>query len=152
MIWMFVEPLGGWRSVRVSKRKTAIDWADQVKALVDDPRYAQAERITLVCDNLNTHKLGSLYKRFDPAEAMRLVRKLELVQTPRHGSWLNMAEPELSVLTRQSLSDRLATQQAVEERVQPWGTRRNQNQHSIGWQFTTEDARVKLMRLYPKIE
>ena len=152
VIWMFVEPLGGWRSVRVSERKTAIDWADQVKALVDDPRYAQAERITLVCDNLNTHKLGSLYKRFDPAEAMRLVRKLELVHTPRHGSWLNMAEPELSVMTRQSLSDRLATQQAVEERVQPWGARRNQNQKGIDWQFTTEDARIKLKRLYPKIE
>ena len=151
VVWMFVEPLGGWRSVRVSARKTAVDWAEQVKQLVDDPRYNEAQRITLVCDNLNTHKMSSFYKRFEPQEAMRLMRKLELVQTPVHGSWLNMAEPELSVLTRQSLSLRLESQEAVEAQVVPWNTDRNAKQKGIDWQFTTEDARIKLKRLYPKI-
>ena len=93
-VWMFVEPLVGWRDVEVTERRTGVDWARQVRDLVDAPRYAQAERITLVCDNLNTHRLTSLYQAFDPAEALRIARKLELVHTPKHGSWLNRAEPE----------------------------------------------------------
>lgn len=151
-IWMFVEPLAGWRSVRVTKTKTAVDWAHQVKSLVDDPRYAAAERITLVCDNLNTHNFGSLYQAFPAAEAARLMNRLELVYTPKHGSWLNMAEPELSVLTRQCFTDRVGTEAEVERRTSEWESDRNTRQKGIDWQFTTDKARTKLKRLYPKIE
>jgi hypothetical protein len=104
---MFVEPLACWREVRVTARKTMVDWAEQVRWLVDHPRYVGVEVMTLVCDNLNTHDIGSLYEAFAPAEAMRIARKLQIVNTPKHGSWLNMAEPELSVLTRQALGDYL---------------------------------------------
>ena len=106
-VWMFVDPLGCWREVRVTPRRTALDWAEQIRALVDAPRYAEAERIVLVCDNLNTHDVGSLYTAFEPSEAKRIMDRLELVYTPKHGSWLNIAELELSVLSRQSLSERL---------------------------------------------
>lgn len=150
-VWMFVEPLAGWRDVRVTGTKTAVDWAHQVRRLVDGPRYAQAERITLVCDNLITHSLTSLYKAFGPAEALRLARKLELIYTPKHGSWPNVAESELSALTRQSLDRRIAVQAEVAEEAQAWGERRNARQVGVEWQFTTEDARVKLRHLYPKI-
>lgn len=150
-VWMFVEPLAGWRDVRVTGTKTAVDWAHQVRRLVDDPRYAQAERITLVCDNLITHSLTSLYKAFGPAEALRLARKLELIYTPKHGSWLNVAESELSALTRQCLDRRIAVQAEVAEEACAWGERRNARQVGVEWQFTTEDARVKLRHLYPKI-
>ena len=151
-IWMFVEPLAGWRSARVTKTKTAVDWAHQVKSLVDDPRYAAAERITLVCDNLNTHNFGSLYQAFPAIEAARLMNRLELVYTPKHGSWLNMAEPELSVLTRQCFTDRVGTQAEVERRTSEWELDRNTRQKGIDWQFTTDKARTKLKRLYPKVE
>ena len=151
-VWMFVEPLGCWRNVSVTGHRKAVDWAEQVRALVDAPRYAEAERITLVCDNLNTHDFGSLYTAFSPAEAKRIMDRLELVFTPKHGSWLNIAETELSVLTRQSLDDRLATEAAVSERAIPWAADRNHQQIGVNWQFTTTDARTKLKRLYPKIE
>lgn len=150
--FMFVQPLGGWRDVHVSKTKTAIDWAGYVKWLVDHPRFAGAERITLVCDNLNTHVIGSLYSAFPPEEAYRLASKLELVFTPKHGSWLNMAEPELSVMTRQCFSDRVESESEVRRRITAWQSDRNSRQIGIDWQFTTEDARIKLKRLYPKIE
>jgi hypothetical protein len=150
-VWMFVEPLGGWRSVRVSETKKAIDWAEQVRQLVDDPRSADAERITLVCDNLNTHSFASLYQAFAPEEAMRLMRKLEIVHTPKHGSWLNMAEPELSVLSRQCLGRRIPTQAEVATEAAAWEHNRNDLQTGIDWQFTTKDARIKLKSLYPKI-
>ena len=150
-VWMFVEPLAGWRDVRVTGTKTAVDWAHQVRRLVDDPRYAQAERITLVCDNLITHGLASLYKAFGPAEALRLARKLELIHTPKHGSWLNIAESELSVLTRQCLDRRIAIEAEVAEEAGAWGVRRNAKQGGVEWHFTTEDARIKLRHLYPKI-
>jgi DDE superfamily endonuclease len=150
-IWMFVEPLGGWRDVRVSARKAALDWAGQIKALVDDPRYEKAERITLVCDNLNTHCLSSLYAAFEPGEALRIARKLEIVHTPKHGSWLNIAECELSVLTRQCLSERIATQDIVASNAMNWKRERNEKQTGVKWHFATEDARVKLLWLYPKI-
>jgi hypothetical protein len=150
-IWMFVEPLGGWRSVRVTSTKTACDWAQQLKQLVDDPRYAEAERITLVSDNLNTHNLASLYESFDPEEAMRIARKLEMVHTPKHGSWLNIAESELSVLTRQCLDRRIPTQAEVADEAAAWNTDRNLRQVGVDWHFTTEDARTKLKYLYPKI-
>ena len=150
-VWMFVDPLGGWRDVRVTGTKTAVDWAHQVRRLVDDPRYAEVERITLVCDNLITHGLASLYKAFDPAEAMRIARRLELVHTPKHGSWLNVAESELSVLSRQCLGRRIAVLAEVAEEAEAWGGRRNAKQVGVDWQFTTEDARVKLKHLSPKI-
>ncbi len=150
--WMFVEPLAGWRTAPVSERKTAVDWAQQVKAVVEAPRYAQAERITLVCDNLNVHRLASLYEAFAPEEALRLARKLDLVHTPRHGSWLNMAEPELGVLTRQCLGRRIGEQERVAELARKWAETRNRRQTGIDWQFRTADARTKLMYLYPKIE
>ena len=150
-VWMFNEPLGGWRDVRVSKRRAAVDWAHQIKALVDDPRYAGAERITLVCDQLNTHALGSLYRAFDPEEALRIANRIELVHTPKHGSWLNIAECELSVLTRQCLGERIAEVSTIRRQVQPWSTKRNARQTGVDWRFTTDDARIKLKRLYPKI-
>ena len=150
-VWMFVEPLGGWRSVRVTETKKAVDWAHQVKQLVDDPRYAEAERITLVCDNLNTHNFASLYQAFDPEEALRLTQKLEMVYTPKHGSWLNVAESELSVLTRQCLGRRIASQAEVATEAVAWNANRNHQQIGVDWQFTTNDARIKLKRLYPKI-
>jgi len=150
-VWMFVEPLAGWRSVRTTDRRTAVDWAHQVQQLVNDRRYAQAEQITLVCDNLNTHTLASLYQAFEPAEALRLAQKLELVHTPKHGSWLNVAEPELSVLTRQCLDRRMATRKEIGEQARTWTRRRNRKQSGVDWHFSTTDARTKLKRLYPKI-
>lgn len=150
--FMFVQPLGGWREVHVSKTKTALDWAGYVKWLVDHPRFADATRITLVCDNLNTHVLGSLYAAFAAEEAYRLMSKLELVFTPKHGSWLNMAEPELSVMTRQCFSDRVSSQAEAERRIAAWQVDRNERQTGIDWQFSTTDARIKLKRLYPKVE
>ena len=122
------------------------------KSIVDAPRYADAERITLVCDSLNTHTFGSLYQAFDPKEAFRLMSRLELVYTPKHGSWLNMAEPELSVLTRQCFSDRVPSKDEVASRCRAWEQDRNNRQKGINWRFTTEKARVKLKHLYPKIE
>jgi len=151
-VWMFVAPLAGWRDVPVTETKTAVDWAAQVKRLVDNPRYAQAERITLVCDNLNTHCLGSLYQAFEPAEALRIARKLELVHTPKHGSWLNVAECELSVLTRQCLDRRIAERTTIATEAGTWAQDRNDKQIGVEWQFTTADARVKLKHLYPKIK
>ena len=151
-VWMFVDPLGCWREVRVTPRRTAVEWAEQIRALVDAPRYAEAERIVLVCDNLNTHDVGSLYTAFEPSEAKRIMDRLELVYTPKHGSWLNIAELELSVLSRQSLSDRLGSEAAVAERARSWAQERNRKQIGVDWQFTTQDARIKLKRLYPKIK
>ena len=151
-VWMFTEPLGGWRDVRVSPRRRAVDWAHQIKELVDAPRYAQARRILLVCDNLSTHKLGSLYEAFEAAEALRIAEKIELVFTPKHGSWLNMAECELSVLTRQCLSVRMAELEQIGRESRAWSVARNGRQIGIDWQFSTQDARRKLKRLYPKIE
>jgi DDE superfamily endonuclease len=151
-VWMFVEPLGCWRDVRVTPRKTMVDWAEQTRQVVDHPRYADAEVITLVCDNLNTHDIGSLYEAFEPAEAMRLTKKLQIVYTPKHGSWLNMAEPELSILTRQSLGDRLGSLSTVIGRATAWATERNGKQVGIDWQLTTENARIKLKKLYPNVK
>jgi hypothetical protein len=150
--WMFVEPLAGWRDVRVTERRTAVEWACQVRALIDDSRYAKAKRITLVCDQLNTHALASLYAAFEPPEAARLVRKLELVHSPKHGSWLNMAESELSVLTRQCLKRRIAKASTIASEARQWATDRNNRQIGTDWQFTTKDARIKLRYLYPKVQ
>lgn len=150
-IWMFVEPLAGWRNVEVTAHRTSVDWARQVRDLVDAPRYADVEQITLVCDNLNTHRLASLYQAFEPDEAWRIARKLALVHTPKHGSWLNMAESELSVLTRQCLRPHIPEIAQVAESAAQWTKVRNQQQTGIDWQFRTENARAKLKYLYPKI-
>jgi hypothetical protein len=151
-VWMFVEPLAGWRNVPVTETKTAVDWAHQVQQLVDNPRYVAAERITLVCDNLNTHHLGSLYHAFEPPEALRIAKKLELVYTPKHGSWLNVAESELSVLTRQCLDRRIAKREVVAEEAGTWAHGRNECQIGVDWHFTTANARTKLKHLYQKIK
>lgn len=150
-IWIFVEPLGGWRTADATGTRTAVDWARHVQRLVDDPRFKMAERITLVCDNLNTHNLASLYRAFQPAEALRLARKLELVHTPKHGSWLNVAESELSVLSRQCLQRRIAKQEKAATEVRAWSTQRNARQAGVDWHFTSDDARIKLKHLYPKV-
>jgi hypothetical protein len=150
-LFMFCEPLRGWRHVSVTDRRTKVDWAQQIKRLVDED-YPHAQRITLVMDNLNTHRLSSLYEAFEPAEARRLIDKLEVVHTPKHGSWLNIAEIELNVLSRQCLDQRIADQPLLITLTHAWQTQRNAATIKVDWQFTTQDARIKLKRLYPKIQ
>lgn len=147
-LFMLCEPMTGWRQVEVTQQRTAIDYAHLLKALVDD-FYPQALKITVVQDNLNTHSPASLYKAFTPEEARRILEQLEFCHTPKHGSWLNMAEIELSVLSRQCLDRRIPDSQTLEQEVSAWQTQRNQQETWIDWRFTTEDARVKLHRLYP---
>ena len=141
-----------WASVSYRGRRTAVDWAQQIKALVDDPRYVEVDRITVVCDNLNTHNLGSLYKAFAPAEALRIANRIELVYTPKHGSWLNIAECELSVLSRQCLNRRIDKMSTIAAETQAWSAARNAGQTGVNWHFKPHDARIKLKRLYPKVE
>ena len=149
-IFMAVQPLRGWRHGEVTERRTKLDFAAQMKQLVD-VHYSEAERIRLVLDNLNTHGPASLYAAFEPAEALRIRKRLEFHYTPRHGSWLNPAESEISVLERQCLSRRIADQQALRSEVEAWERTRNEEQVTIEWRFTTSDARIKLHRLYPNI-
>ena len=153
-IWMFVEPLGPWRTANATARRTAVDWAHQVKAIADQPRGSAAERLILICDNLNTHACRSFSGPFRAPRPRveRRVRRVLLVFTPRHGSWLYRAEPELSVLTRQALSPRMTTQEEVHAQVTAWAEARNAAQKGIHWQFRTADARVRLKHLYPSIE
>jgi hypothetical protein len=150
-LFLVTEPLRGWRSVLVSDRRTRLDFAACIKELVD-VHYPAAERIVLVLDQLNTHSPASLYAAFPPAEAKRLADKLEIHHTPKHGSWLNMAELELSILQRQCLRQRLPDRDAMEREVGAWARRRNELTKRIDWQFTTADARTKLRRLYPAFE
>jgi len=150
-VFMFCEPMAGRRQVTVTDRRTKRDWAEQVRTLLDD-HYPRAEQVTLVMDNLNTHALASLYEAFDPVEARRLIDRLETVYTPKHGSWLNMAEIELGVLSRQCMGDRIADKPILMGAIKRWQTDRNSNRATIDWRFTTADARIKLRRLYPKIE
>ncbi len=152
VIWMFVDALGGWRNVTVTENRTAGDWARQVQQLVDQPRHAAAERITLVCDNLNTHTLNSLDHAFPQEEALRIARRMEIVHTPKHGSWLNIAASELSVLTRQCLDRRMPEQQRVADEACQWTENRNARQVSVAWQFRTDDARIRLKRLHPDVK
>ena len=147
-VFMLTEPLRGWREVVVGDHRTAIDFADVIKHLVD-VHFPEVEQIALVMDQLNTHTPGSLYEAFPPAEAKRLADKLEIHHTPKHGSWLNMAETELSVLTRQCLDRRIPDRDTLVHEVNAWGHNRNVNQNDIDWRFTTADARIKLKRLYP---
>ena len=144
------EPPRGWRQVRVSDQRTRIDWAHCIQELVD-VSYPAAERIVLVMDQLNTHSPASLYDAFAPAEAKRLADRLEIHYTPTHGSWLNMAEIELSVLARQCLNRRLGDRATMEREVAAWVTARNSASTTIDWQFTTANARIKLKRLYPVV-
>lgn len=149
--FLFTNPLDAWRRVSVRERRTAVDWAEEVKYLLDAV-YPEAERVTLVCDNLNTHTLKSLYKAFTDQEADRLSSRLELVYTPKHGSWLNIAEIELSVFSRQCLNRRISDLQTLRSEVEAWQTYRNQTARPVDWRFTTQDARIKLKRLYPKTQ
>jgi len=150
-LFMFVEPLRGWRHVNVTSRRTKLDFAGQMKELVD-VHYPHARQITLVMDNLNTHRLSCLYEAFRPEEARRIIEKIEVVHTPRHGSWLNMAECELSVIEKQCLGERIPDQITLRQRVESWETDRNNRSKKIDWQFETADARIKLRRLYPQIQ
>lgn len=147
-VFMFFEPLAGQRFVSVTDRRTKIDWAYAVRDLVD-VHYPQAERITLVMDNLNTHSPGSLYEAFEPAEAKRLADRLDIHYTPKHGSWLNMAETELGLLSGQCLNRRIPDQPTLQRCVALWQSKRNHAQVTVNWRFTTADARIKLKRLYP---
>ena len=150
-LFLVTEPLRGWRHVVVSDRRTRLDFAHVIKELVD-VHYPDAEVIVLVMDNLNTHTPASLYEAFPPAEAKRLADKLEIHYTPKHGSWLNMAEIELSVLARQCLDRRLDDRKTMEREVAAWATARNAAGSAIDWRFTTADARIKLKRLSPTFE
>jgi transposase len=150
-VFMFMEPLAGRRWVDITEQRTKRDWAHQLKELVD-LRYPEAERIVLVMDNLNTHTPASLYETFEPKEARRLAQKLEIHYTPKHGSWLNMAEIELSVLSRQCLDRRVPDFQRLKAEAQAWQERRDEKGGKIEWRFKTQDARIKLKRLYPSLQ
>lgn len=150
-IFMFTEPLGQWRHVKASERRTKIDWALQIKELLD-VHYPNAERICLVMDNLNTHKISSLYEAFEPETALRLAKRLEIHHTPKHGSWLNIAEIELSAMTIQCLDKRIPSIEDLQLQISAWELRRNTDQKFVDWHFSTSDARFKLKSLYPKIQ
>ena len=151
-IFMFCEPLAGWRYVSVRERRTKIDWAQEVAALLQG-RYASAEKIILVCDNLNTHTIGAFYEAFDPETARALVRRLEFRHTPKHGSWLNIAENELSAMTRQCVHGRrFSTIAELTEETTAWQQSINDKQRGVDWQFRIDDARSKLKSVYPKIK
>jgi hypothetical protein len=149
--FMFTEPLGDWRKVNVRERKTRRDWAEEIRELVDVD-YPAAEKIVLVMDNLNTHTPGALYEAFAPGEARRILDRLEIHHTPKHGSWLNIAEIELSVLTRQCLDRRMPDLTTLKTEATAWGRDRNAAAKRVDWQFTTDKARVKLKRLYPQFQ
>lgn len=147
-VFMFMEPLAGRRWVDITERRTKVDWAHEIKEMVD-VRYPEAEKIVLVMDNLNTHSPASLYEAFSPGEARRIAEKLEIHYTPKHGSWLNMAEIELSVMSRQCLDRRVPDFETLESESHAWQRRRDEAGVKIDWRFTTDDARIKLKRLYP---
>jgi hypothetical protein len=149
-LFMLFAPLEQWRHVKVTDHRTRVDWAGCVRELVD-VHFPDADTIVLVMDNLNTHQLASLYAAFPPAEARRIAEKLEIHFTPKHGSWLDMAEIELSVLSRQCLDRRIPDQATLIHEVTAWETRRNSEAASVNWHFTTADARIKLKHLYPSI-
>jgi hypothetical protein len=150
-IFLFTEPLGSWRKVKIRGQRTGKDWAQEIKELlvVD---YPLAPTVVLVCDNLNTHKIASLYETFRPEEARQLAKRLEIHYTPKHGSWLNVAECELSVLTQQCLDRRIPDILTLSDVGRTWTQERNGKQKGVEWQFTTEDARIKLKSLYPQIK
>jgi hypothetical protein len=149
-LFMLFAPLNGWRHVKVTDRHTKIDWAHLIKELVDI--HFPGKKIVLVMDNLNTHKLGSLYEAFEPEEARRIAERLEIHYTPKHGSWLDMAEIEIGVLSRQCLDRRIPDQATLRTEINAWQEQRNLNAVCVNWRFTTEDARIKLKSLYPSIQ
>lgn len=149
-IFAFVEALAGTHHVSVREHRTAIDWAEEIKYLVD-VMYPDKEKIILVMDNLNTHKASSLYKAFPPEEARRIIKKLEIHYTPKHGSWLDIAEIELNVMTRQCLSRRIESIDRLRTELDAWENERNNSYAKVNWQFTTKDARTKLISLYPEL-
>lgn len=150
-IFMFCEPLSGWRQVTVREHRTKIDWAMEVEGLLRT-RYASAEKVILVCDNLNTHTKGAFYEAFDAETARAIVRRLEFRHTPKHGSWLNIAENELSSMTRQCIRGRrFGTVEALRSETVPWQEHSNATQRGVDWQFRVDDARIKLKSVYPKI-
>lgn len=146
-LFMLFAPLEGWRHVKVTNRHTKIDWAQLIKELVDE--HYPDKKIVLVMDNLNTHKLGSLYEAFSPEEARRIAEQLEIHYTPKHGSWLDMAEIEIGVLSRQCLNRRIPDQNTLRSEINTWQKQRNEKAVCVDWRFTTEDARIKLKSLYP---
>ncbi len=146
-LFMLFAPLEGWRHVKVTNRQTKIDWAQLIKELVDE--HYPNKKIVLVMDNLNTHKLGSLYDAFTPEEARRIAERLEIHYTPKHGSWLDMAEIEIGVLSRQCLNRRIPDQDTLRTEINVWQKQRNEKAVCVNWRFTTEDARIKLKSLYP---
>jgi len=149
-LFMFCEPLLGWREVQVRERRTKVDWAVEMAALLNG-RYAEAEKVVLVCDNLNTHTKGAFYEAFDPETARTLVRRIEFRHTPKHGSWLNIAENELSAMTRQCVKGRrFGTIDELRKETAAWCQQTNDAQRGVDWQFRIDDARVKLMSVYPK--
>ena len=148
-IFVFTEPLGGVRHLNVRNQRTAIDWAEEIKYLTDIS-YPNAEKIILILDNLNTHKISSLYKAFPPEEARRIAKRLEIHYTPKHGSWLDIAEIELNVMTRQCLKRRIDNLVKLRSELSLWERERNSNSAKINWHFTNNQARVKLISLYPK--
>jgi len=150
-LFLFFEPLAGQRHLKVTERRTKKDWAQCMKHLVDD-LYPDAKKVRVVLDNLNTHNPAALYELFAPSEAKRILEKLEFHYTPKHGSWLNMAEIEFSVLARQCLNRRIADADLLSREVSAWESMRNTNASKVNWQFTTDDARIKLKRLYPSFE
>lgn len=150
-LFMIFEPLIGKRRVKVTERRTKIDWAYCVREMVDQI-YPDVEQIVLVMDNLNTHNKSSLYEAFEPAEAKRIADKLEIHYTPKHGSWLDMAEIEIGILSRQCLSRRIENMEQLEKETLAWWKNRNAKKEKVDWQFTTADARIKLKKLYPSIE
>jgi transposase len=147
-IFMFCEPKAGVRKATALNQRTMNDWAHQIKHVLD-VQYPTAKKVVLVCDNLNTHKPAALYKTFKPEEARRLLNRLEIHYTPKHGSWLNMAEIELAVLTKQCLNRRIPDLHTMQSEIKEWNINRDNEQKKINWQFTTLDARIKLRRLYP---
>lgn len=150
-LFMFFEPMRSWREVMVRRRRTKLDWAHCIKELLDE-HYPEAEQVVLVMDNLNTHTPSSLYEAFSASEARRLVERLEIHYTPEHGSWLNMAEIELAALFGQCLARRVGEEGILEREVSAWKDERNAKDVTVNWRFTTEDARIKLKRLYPLID
>lgn len=148
-IFLFTEPLAGCRYTEAKEQRTRIDWAGSIKWLLDE-QYPTAEQVILVCDNLNTHNVASLYEAFPPDEALRLAKRLEIHHTPKHGSWLDIAEIELSALGNQCLAKRrISNVKELNEELAAWNTERNASQKGVNWQFTTDDARIKLKHLYP---
>jgi len=150
-LFMISEPLLGWRHVEVTQRRTAKDFAEVLRWLAEE-LHPEAEKVVLVVDNLNTHKLASLYEAFPPEQARRIAEKLEIHHTPKHGSWLNVAEIELSVLARQCLDRRLGDDGTLRSEVTVWEEERNERGIEVRWRFTTADARIKLHRLYPVLQ